>query len=809
MMKTLQFSLSLVLCIGLCYFLNRPLALGEVSLPPLGSFLSPFNGFWQNAEPSTGPVLPSRIQAEQLTAPVEVYFDERLVPHIFAQNQADAYFAQGYLTAQHRLWQLDISTRSVAGRLAEVVGPRALDRDRKQRRLGMVFAAENTLKRWKKDATAYQELQAYLAGINAYINQLDPADYPLEFKLLDYAPEPMTELKVALFVKAMATTLCFREADLKTTNALAHWGRETFDFLYPSRNPKQQPIVRDFQPEVEPPLPQPDPAAAIGLLYHKALPAPPPHLGSNNWAVDGSKTASGHPMLCNDPHLKLSLPSIWYEIQIVTPEYNAYGASLPGLPSIIIGFNQNIAWGETNVAQDVNDWYRIEWTDDSKSHYLLDGAPVATELRVERYEVKGLAEVYDTVRYTHWGPVVYEDPEHPQHDLAMHWLAHYEPEGNDLTAFSLLNRARGYDDYTTALSEYHSPPQNFVFASNTGDIGMWVNGQFPIRRGEQGRFVMDGSQTANGWSGFIPHAHKPHEKNPGRHFVFSANQRSTDAQYPYSYHGNFEDYRGRYLYRQLDSLQGITVEDMQALQNDNYSIQAEEALPLLLRFVDPQALNAEQKRYYELLREWDYRFEAELAAPAVFENWWTHFYDLTWDEILQLEDQMEMLRPESWRTIALLESDTSHVFFDYQGSPQVEGAREIARMAFDSTCQELVRWELDNGPLRWVNYQQLDIAHLARIAAFTRSAIPVGGYRHALNAITTSTGPSWRMIVELGDPVRAYGVYPGGQSGNPGSRHYDDMIDHWAQGRYYPLHFVQSVEEVAEKSWRKMELNNQ
>ena len=262
MMKTLQFSLSLVLCIGLCYFLNRPLALGEVSLPPLGSFLSPFNGFWQNAEPSTGPVLPSRIQAEQLTAPVEVYFDERLVPHIFAQNQADAYFAQGYLTAQHRLWQLDISTRSVAGRLAEVVGPRALDRDRKQRRLGMVFAAENTLKRWNKDATAYQELQAYLAGINAYISQLDPADYPLEFKLLDYAPEPMTELKVALFVKAMATTLCFREADLKTTNALAHWGRETFDFLYPSRNPKQQPIVRDFQPEVEPPLPQPDPQPA-------------------------------------------------------------------------------------------------------------------------------------------------------------------------------------------------------------------------------------------------------------------------------------------------------------------------------------------------------------------------------------------------------------------------------------------------------------------------------------------------------------------------------------------------------------------
>ncbi len=463
--------------------------------------MNPFTGFWQNAAPTPTTAFPDRLALPQLSSAVQVTYDDRLVPHIFAQNQKDAYFVQGYLTAQHRLWQIDISTRSVAGRLSEVIGPKALPRDRLQRRKGMVYAAENTLRRWQKSTDTYSDLQAYVAGINAYIERLTPADYPLEFKLMDYEPEPMTELKVALFAKAMAATLCAHEKDIEATNSLALWGADTYNFLYPDKNPLQKPIIGSTSDSL---LAAPtegikSPTSPLSLIQHRSYPKPSPFLGSNNWAVNGQKTASGKPILCNDPHLSLTLPSIWFEIQINTPQYNSYGVSLPGMPGVIIGFNEHIAWGETNVAQDVLDWYRIQWTDKNRSHYLLDGQTKAVEYKIEAYAVKGAATVYDTVRYTQWGPVVYEEPGHPNQDMAMHWLPHEDPATSDFVTFSQLNASKNYEDYTQALSNYHSPPQNFVFASTEGDIAMWVQGRFPLKEKDQGRFVQDGSQSSNAW----------------------------------------------------------------------------------------------------------------------------------------------------------------------------------------------------------------------------------------------------------------------------------------------------------------------
>ena len=357
------------------------------------------------------------------------------------------------------------------------------------------------------------------------MSQLAPKDYPLEFKLIGYQPELWSPLKSAIFLKAMAEDLSKREDDIEATNALAAFGRETFDFIYPERNPKDDPIIPpsveyDFQPASietnEKPV-----VGALGSIFHEPNEKPDKIIGSNNWAVHGSKTASGKPILCNDPHLGLSLPAIWFELQIHTPEINVYGVSLPGLPGVTIGFNEHIAWGFTNVGHDVLDWYKIKWTDETKTSYYLDGEVKKADIVYETYKVKGQPDVIDTVRYTHWGPVVHESKEHPYQDLAMHWLAH-ESEGNELEALYNLNTSKNFDDYFAGLKGYHNPAQNMAFASKDGDIGIKIQGRLPLKEHEQGRFVRDGSTKASGWKGYIPYEQTPWVKNPERGFVSSA-----------------------------------------------------------------------------------------------------------------------------------------------------------------------------------------------------------------------------------------------------------------------------------------------
>ncbi len=736
-----------------------------------------------------------------LQEPVEVVFDQRAVPHIFAESLKDACYVQGYLVARDRLWQMDISTRATAGRLAEVLGENALPRDRRQRRKGILLAAERSLAAWKASTEEMALLEAYTDGANAYINSLLPSQYPLEFKLLGYEPEPWTPLKTVLFFKSMEETLCARADDLGTTNARQFLGDSLFQWLYPEYNPKQSPVIPTsvewaFEPQpVEggrEELPASPPMMST-LIPHEPLPQPPPFVGSNNWAVAGSKTASGKPILCNDPHLRLSLPSIWYELQIHTPELNAYGVALPGVPGLIIGFNENTAWGVTNVGHDVLDWYRIDWADEAKETYQYGDGTKAVRKVVEVIQVRGRREpVRDTVLYTEWGPVVHQDPEHPYHDMAMHWLASEEISPRpfyELGTFLRLAKSKGLKDYREALQGYHSPAQNFAFASREGDIALRVNGRLPLRERQEGRFVQDGSRPEADWNGFIPFEHLPRVVNPQRGFISSANQHSTGQDYPYYYHGSFDDYRGRYLNRRLNAMDDIELEDMQALQLDNYSIKAEEAAPLLLGLLD--STGADSLRNHpavENLRRWDYRFEAEAKAPVLFEEWLSAAYRLTFDELLALSDSVSVQMPQTWRFLALLEESPGHRLFDVQKTAALETAREVVSQALSVALEN---YESQS----WRTYLRPRIGHLGRIKAFMRDSLPTGGYRDALNAISGPKGPSWRMVVQLGESPEAYGVYPGGASGNPGSPYYDLMVDDWAAGRYHPLHLMSRPED--------------
>ncbi len=794
-MRPFKFIIMLLFTVGVTYLLNN----GISPLPPLGKFLSPFTGFWQNAE-KTDLSYPADLQIEGLSDAVQVLYDDRLVPHIFAQNTRDAILTQGYITAQHRLWQMEFQTHAVAGRLSELVGERVLKRDMENRRQGMVWGAERNLEEWKKTPEHYTLIEAYAEGINAYINSLSPADYPLEYKLMNYAPEEWTPLKSALMLMEMSNTLATAENDVENTTTKQWLGEEAFNFLFPEQNPKQSPIIPatkkwDFIPKA---LPQTNLAEPIdGKLSHN-FPKTPEGIGSNNWAVAAEKTLNGKPILCNDPHLPLSVPSIWYELQMNTPKLNVYGVSLPGSPGIIIGFNENIAWGLTNVGQDVADWYTMDWRDDSRSEYKYDGKYLKPLKRVETYKIKGGKTVQDTVYYTHFGPIAHLDA-NPKKDLAYRWVAHDPSDA--ISPFLKLNQAENYDDYSAAISEHSCPAQNFAFASQE-DIALWVQGKFPLKRKEQGRFLQKADGRASQWAGFIPQEHNPHIKNPERGFVSSANQHSTAPDYPYYYTGGFGDYRGRRINQVLEANNQITVKDMMALQNDNYSLHAAEALPLLLQQVDKSALSKEELKVLKKVESWDYVYDKDKAAPGIFKIWYDNFYQQTWDEFYSKDREagVQLNYPENWKTIELLETAPEHIYFDQVATSAKETAAEVVNKAFQMTCKEISTWEnKEDKAIRWGDYLNTTIRHLARIPAFTLDNIDNSGDRYAPNANSSWGGPSWRMVVELGEEMNAYGVYPGGQSGNPGSKYFDNFTSHWATGEYYPLLFMKEAEETNER----------
>ncbi len=281
-------------------------------------------------------------------------------------------------------------------------------------------------------------------------------------------------------------------------------------------------------------------------------------------------------MLAGDPHLDLNLPSIWYAVQLHAPGINTMGASLPGLPGVIIGTNDSIAWSLTNAQRDLVDWYKITFQDKSRSKYLLDGKWVGTRKVVEEIRIRGAKPFYDTVIYTRWGPVTYDRNFHAEDELngyAFRWIAHDPSE--EINAFYRLNRAKNYAEFIDAISSFSDPAQNFAFASVSGDIAMQVQGKFPVRRKDEGKFLLDGSKSSNGWQAFIPNDQNIGVKNPERGFVSSANQFPADSTYPYYITAtSYEAYRNRRINDVLGKSTNITYRDMMKLQTDNFNLKA-------------------------------------------------------------------------------------------------------------------------------------------------------------------------------------------------------------------------------------------
>ncbi|MCF8236514.1 MAG: penicillin acylase family protein [Saprospiraceae bacterium] len=797
-MAFVRFILASLMTIGLIYVLDHPVKLGENTLPPPGKFFSPQHGFWMNAEP-VGIRYPHRdLQLAGLTGEVTLLFDDQMVPHIYAENDLDAAFAQGYVSAMLRLFQMDLSTRAPLGKLSEIMGERTLAYDLGQRRKGILEAAERLAASWEANPEIKPLMQAFTDGVNARIKELNPREWPLEFKLLDYEPEPWTFTKSAGFIMAMSETLARTAHDIPLSNAYQVIGPADFPFLYPNRNPKDIPVIPDSSTfsSTNNSLTQAPTMSASGTWgYQDWLPESVPGIGSNNWVAGQAKTRDHLSILCNDPHLTLTLPSIWLEMQISTPKASSYGVAFPPLVGIAIGFNEHAAWGFTNAGHDVMDWYAIRWTDETKTKYLLDGQEKMAALRTETIVVRGQKDpVLDTVRFTVWGPVPNLIAGTSGADLAMHWIPLLDIDDQMGLAFAKINQANTVAQWLQPLYAYDAPMQNALFATTTGDIALRVSGLLPIRNQTDGRLVQDGSLSEVAWSGFVPDDENPIAINPAQGYLASANQQSTGTSYPYAYNGIFENYRGRYINERLRSNDSLTVEDMMALQSDNTSLFALEAMETFFPLVDTTVLSNQEFIALQSLRAWDGRFEALNNMPLLFDLWQRQVGSLTWDELYTAREQMPVEIPDEWRLLELLQITPDLKWFDIQGTKEVEDGQQVVTLAWKNAFQQFTDLSA-SGKGYWSAYKSTDIMHLARIPAFSAMDLELGGNKNAINAITSTNGPSWRMIVELGPQIRAFGIFPGGQSGNPGSPYYRNFLSTWQKGEYRSLQ-IQTREEV-------------
>jgi len=767
---------------------------------PLGKLLAPQSGLWQNAEP-VDENYSADLSFPQLKGKVKVYFDERLVPHVFAEQDNDAFFVQGYLHAKFRLWQMEFQTHAAAGRLSEIVGSKALDFDRDKRRLGMVYAAEIALKEVEKDPESLAECDNYTAGVNAYIESLTESTLPLEYKLLGYYPEKWTNLKTALFLKYMALDLAGHEDDFEMTNGKSIFSSGDFDKIYPVIMDSLDPIVPKGTVFSKPGIHLKIPATADSIYFDNKDSTtideqkPDPKNGSNNWAVSGKKTQSGSPILCNDPHLGLNLPSLWYEMQICTPDYNAYGVTFPGAPAIIIGFNDSCAFGFTNAMRDVRDYYEIKFKDDSRQQYWFNNEWRPTTFRIEDIKVKGQPDYMDTVAYTIMGPVMYDKSfsggrNTNQKYYAVRWKAH-DPS-NELKMFTLLDKAKNYNDYYEAIKYLHTPGQNCIFACKNGDIAIWDQGEFPAKWKRQGDFVMPGTDSTYFWQGMIPQEENPHMVNPERGFVSSANQMPTDTTYPYYLGGSYPPYRGWEINKRLSVMNNITPQDMMKLQTDNYNVFGEMALPVLIKNMEEDKLTPDEKRYFDILKNWDHRNDPDSKGATLFVVTWDSLETVVWgDEFIKAG--LKLMWPHESTLLDDMNKYPNLKYYDNINTPEVETLQDDITTAFKK-ASAVIKVAEKNGKMEWAKYKDTKVLHLARLDALSRLHLPIGGGDNTINAANAQHGPSWRMIVSLTPQTEAYGVYPGGQSGNPGSKFYDDFVDNWAAGKYYTLWVMKATD---------------
>jgi penicillin G amidase len=771
---SLKFLFPLVALIMLIIVLDRKIFM----VPSLGTFLNPFVGVVQNEKDSYSNKN-LNLEVEQAT---EIIFDERAVPHIFASNQKDMFFAQGHVCASDRLWQMDFLSYVSAGRLSEIFGKEFLVHDRIKRRDGMLSSALSTLDYIEKDQETKNALDSYTAGVNAWIKSLSYADLPIEYKLIDYSPEPWTNLKTVLIMKYMSAELSGYGEDISASYMQMILGSEEYNKLFP--NYYLEGHKKDFAiKRILDSLPVNE---YIDYSFLESSPqiAPSdfnPWLGSNSWAVSPQKSKSGFAILCNDPHLNLSFPAIWYELQLKSGDQNVYGYSIPGVPGVVIGFNENISWGLTNGSNDVRDYYKLELKD-NYSYYKYDGKWIETKRIIEEIKIRDNNSFLDTVYYSIHGPIPSDfNVGNPAlKGCALNWTLH-DPS-NEILTFIKLNKAKNYTEFKDAIKHYKCPSQNFSYADGNGNISIHHQGE--IRRKSwknQGKFIMDGTRSDQ-YSTETLDNQLPYSFNPSQGYVFSANNNPYLINDSTLIYGHYMEVRANKIDSYLSNKEKLSIEDMKSIQLDNTNRLAELAVPILLK-----QMPSSNNNYLREFSGWDYKYIKDSKLAPVFERWWTNIRINTWDEVMRYKSVH--ILPDDLVLLDMICSVPNSKYFDLLSTEKIESASDIIDISFNQIWNDTTKLS------DWGSLHKMDIMHLSNIEYFSKMGISQGGHPNAVNALSKKLGPSLRMIVEMKEKPKGYAVYAGGQSGNPASGEYDRFVEDWKNGKYYELKFFSNMSE--------------
>jgi len=751
------------------------------------------------------PTVNGTVRVPGLQSEVRVYRDRWGVPHIYADNLHDLFFAQGYVHAQDRLWQMEFNRRIGSGTLSEVLGEATLEDDKFLRTIGLRRAAE---KDWEVlDEDTRTVLQAYADGVNVFIESHKDR-LPLEFVVLGatqvpgYVPAPWTPIDTLAWGKVMCWDLGGNwRNELKWARFVQQLGEETTRELMPAY-PEAGPFIippeaKDYRELGTPDL-FPDEHLAW-LLGNDGE-----GLGSNNWVVDGTMTASGKPLLANDPHLGLQMPSIWYEIGLHAPDFDAVGASFPGAPGVIIGHNERIAWGVTNVGPDVQDLYLEKINPDNPYQVEHKGQWEDVEVVTEEIRVAGQDEPISLeVHITRHGPLINDVVEDLAQPTAFRWTA---LEGQQLfRAVFLINQADNWQEFRAALRYWDAPSQNFVYADVEGNIGYQMPGNIPIRAQGQGLTPVPGWTGEYEWMGYIPFDELPSVFNPPTHFVVTANNKVVPDDYPYFIAYSWSaPYRAQRIVELLSAANpgSLTTDDMRDVQADVYSISAEKLMPYLVA-LEPEGW-LQERVMRDLLKPWDYYLTPDSAAVSVFEVFYWKLVEHTFqDELGELYPTYLEMGNNHRLVLAHLVEEANNHWWDDVSTGVRETRDDIYRAAFADALDYLGRhygdlhtlWRWDKMHTALFDHPLGAVKPLDRI--FNVGGVPVGGDNFTVNPgsfkyedpFSVNHGPSYRQIVDLSDWNNSRSMHTTGQSGQPFHKHFSDMIESWCIVEHHPMLF--------------------
>lgn len=762
-----------ILLVGLIWFLGRPIS-GTFAPGPL---LDPLRGLHATARHAT-PHDSDVLLLEGMTSPATVEMDARGVPHITADTDRDATIAMGYVVARDRLFEMEFLWRVATGRLAEVLGPDAVSQDEYFRRIGMARSVRDQARRMDEVSTdAGQAISWYTLGANAWISSLTRDEYPFEYRLLDFEPSPFTAEHTTALQLFMTYDLSYRSDDVAYERARRTLRPEDYAAFYPVASAHVEPIVPSSSVSVHDEQTSPPKLSVYTLPREEAPPFARGYIegiGSNNWAVTGERSVSGKPILAGDMHLNLSLPAIWYEIGIYTPAARSYGVTFPSVPVIVEGITERHAWTFTNTGADQIDRYLLTLDEPGES-YLYDGEYVPLEHVPDTIFVRGGEPVVSNLTYSHHGPV--EDT--PLGPVAVRWVGH-EPN-RTLEALWGMHRAQSHAEFEEATRKWDAPMQNILYADRDGTISIRSTGYLPRRTSSDG--LLDGTTPRTEWQGRVPFDELPAWTNPGRGFLTSTNQRPTGAAEPYMGRDWRSVFRSRRIHKLLSEKTGHGAEDLKAYQADVHAGQADYLIPMIDTLT---GLDARGQDLATRLSSWDRRMTTSSPEATLFAALADTLYNLVWDEPVF----RDIPRPHFVRMFAEPDRDApaiDSVWFDMVTTPGPDTFADVLREAVQ-------RQTAPEDAVPWGEVHTLQIRHITRspaLRALWREKLPYPGWTETLSPardMQATHSASWRVVVDFADGnPRAWGVYPGGQSGNPFSRHYDAHVDTFVSFDYYAL----------------------